>query len=78
MGSNPNDPMTQATSDDHWHKVAAVLVAKMGGHVVVTPADIDLLPPNCGVASVEMADGLHLHIVDEATADRLRAEGVPT
>jgi len=73
---NPNHPMTTALRE-HWMKMAALLVAKQGGHVVITSDDIASLG-DCGLFLTmrELPDGIHLRLVDEATAHQLaRKEG---
>jgi hypothetical protein len=80
MELNPNHPVTQQVSD-HWHKVCAILMAKMGvDHVVITPADIMLLQQDCAITFQELHDGLHLRLVDASQAERIAREagGLPS
>ena len=77
---NPNHPVAAAMRTE-WHKIAALLLAKTGnGHVVITEADLQLIPPGGGIAIQELPDGLHLRLVDQVTAQRLAREngGLPT
>lgn len=72
---NPNHPMTNAVRE-HWMTIAALLVSKAGGHIVITGADLSSFPVGSGCAVEERPDGIHLRIVDAATAHRLaRSEG---
>ena len=73
---NPNHPVTQAVAE-HWHKLAALAVAKAGGHIVITAHDIEQFAPGeLNITVQELADGLHLRIVDSVEAERLaRKEG---
>lgn len=76
MELNPQHPVTQAMHD-HWHKIVGVLVHKLGqGHIVITLDDLRAMPANVGITCQELTDGIHLRLVDEATAHRLaRKEG---
>lgn len=61
---------------DHWQKIAALLVFKQGGHVVISIADIAGIPGGLFMTTYELNDGIHLRLVDEATANQLaRKEG---
>ncbi len=75
---NPNHPTSQAIAE-HWNKIAAILVHKAGGHVVITHSDIESLPEFVGITVGENEDGMHIRLVDEATAHRLAREngGLP-
>ena len=75
---NPNHPATQAFRE-HWQKLAVALVAKMGGHVIIDSHDLDRISPSACITLMENHEGLHLRIVDEATAARLAREhgGLP-
>jgi hypothetical protein len=83
MELNPNHPTTTSVREQ-WHKLCALLMVKLGtDHVVITPNDIErLVRAGAGRAIVvqELADGLHLRMVDQAEADRLAREhgGRPT
>lgn len=74
MELNPNHPTTTVVREQ-WHKLCALLMAKLGtDHVVITAADIDRLVREGGGRAIvvqELADGLHLRMVDPAEADRL-------
>lgn len=78
MNLNPNHPTSRAVAE-HWNRIAAILVYKAGGHAVITPEDINGLPGFVGITVQEKPDGLHLRLVDEATAHRLAREngGLP-
>ncbi|MET3652503.1 hypothetical protein [Dyella japonica] len=57
-------------------KFAALLVAKQGGHVVISMQDIRSTPEGLFLTVQELNDGIHLRLVDEQTAERLaRKEG---
>jgi hypothetical protein len=72
---NPNHAMTTAIREQ-WMKFAALLVAKQGGHVVISLHDIQSTPAGLFLAVQELDDGIHLRLVDEQTAERLaRKEG---
>ena len=76
---NPNNATAQAVAD-HWAKIATLLVNKAGGHVVITLDDFDHMQDGLFITVQELGDGLHLRLVDEATAHRLAREhgGLPT
>lgn len=68
---NPHHPVTQQMRD-HWSKIAAVLVHKMGGNVTITEADFAGIPPGgLNLVVHERNDGLHLEVVDDETAMRI-------
>lgn len=72
---NPNHPTTQQMAE-HWHKLAALLVQKAGGHVVISTMDIDVMPIDSCITVQELYDGIHLRIVDGRTGAALaRKEG---
>lgn len=73
---NPNHPVTQAVAAQ-WHKLAALAVAKAGGHIVITPRDIAAFAPGeLNITVQELDDGIHLRIVNSVEAERLaRREG---
>lgn len=77
---NPHHPTT-ISLNGQWHKIAAILVSKAGGHVVISPDDVNkALATHKGFIAVqELRDGLHLRLVDEVTAKRLAREngGLP-
>jgi hypothetical protein len=80
MELNPNHPVTQQVSD-HWHKICALLMAKLGtDHVVITLADIARMEPNSAITIQELHDGLHLRIVNPEQADEIarREGGLPS
>lgn len=76
---NPNHPTTKAVTD-HWHKLAALLMHKMGAaHVVITMSDLETLRPGTCIVVQELNDGLHLRVVDITTAEQMAREhgGLP-
>jgi len=80
MELNPNHPTTQAVHEQ-WHKLAGILMHKLGlDHVVITLADLQRIPSNQFIAVQELSDGLHLWFVDEKTAQKLARKhgGLPT
>jgi hypothetical protein len=79
MEINPNHPVTMAVHD-HWHKIALLLMLKMGKpRVVITPAEIQqLLYSNIGGITIRTDDeiGIILEIVTPEKAEELaRKEG---
>jgi len=80
MEMNPNHPATQAMHDQ-WHKVCAILMAKLGeDHVVITMDDVRQLDPETSIVFQELGDGIHLRMVGPEEAERLAREhgGLPT
>lgn len=74
MELNPNHPTTQQLHD-HWHKIVAVIMHKLGGdHVVVTVEDMQRLPSDMFVTAQELDNGLHIRFVDRKTAQKLVRE----
>ncbi len=80
---NPNHRMTQAT-EDQWHKIAGLILHKLGQReVVLTKQDIlSATDPGGGmlcIAIEEKADGIHVRLVSEAEGRRLAREngGLP-
>lgn len=73
---NPHHPTT-ISLNDQWHKIAAILVSKAGGHAVISSVDVREMTGF--IAVQELHDGLHLRVVDEETAKRLAREngGLP-
>ena len=75
---NPNHSATRG-AHDHWHKIAALLMVKMGKtHVVISPAEIERLGDNHTNIAIRFDDakGIELFIVDDEEALRLaRKEG---
>jgi acyl CoA:acetate/3-ketoacid CoA transferase beta subunit len=75
MEMNPNHEVTAAMREQ-WQKFAALLVAKQGGHAVITMADVQRMRSGMFLTVQELHDGIHLRLVDEATAEQLaRKEG---
>lgn len=71
---NPNHPTTQAVHEQ-WHKIAALIMLKHGDdHVRITMDDLRRIPPDISVTVQELPDGLHIRLVDGATAERLARE----
>jgi hypothetical protein len=79
MEVNPNHPMTAAVREQ-WMKLCAIVVAKHGGHVVISLQDLKAMPAGLFLTVTELDDGLHLRLVDEAAAHRLARKegGLPT
>lgn len=81
---NPNHPMTQSTAD-HWHKIAALILHKLGQReVVLSLEDIKAATTKSkdGMLCIvlqEKADGLHVRLVSEDEGRRLAREngGLP-
>lgn len=69
MELNPNHAVTQQLHD-HWHKVVAILLHRYGD-VVITLDEIAAMPLDAGVVFQELADGLHLRLVNADTAAAL-------
>lgn len=76
---NPGHPVTISLRDQ-WHKVLAVLMRKTAvEHFVISGEDIDLIGDGYCVVGHHKADGLHIYIVDAATARELaKTGGVPS
>lgn len=76
---NPNHPVTRAVSDQ-WHKIAALLVNKSGGHVVTSASDFSDLGLDKAIVVWELPDGLHLTIIDNQQAALMACqhEGLPS
>lgn len=77
---NPNHPTTRAL-EDQWHKIAALIMHKMGiDHVVISAQDIASMGGAKAVTAQELSDGLHFRLVDYVTGEKLaRMEGgLPT
>lgn len=80
MELNPNHPTTRAISD-HWHKIAAIMMHKLGvTHVHITEDDLRTLPADMFMVAHDRRDGLHIRFVDSQTAHRLAREhgGLPS
>lgn len=79
---NPNHPVSRAT-EDQWHKIAALLVLKMGtDRVVITSEDINRAFKREGGVNITVRfteTGIILAIVGDAEAERLAREqgGLP-
>ncbi len=77
MELNPNHPMTR-TVHDHWHKIAALLMAKFNqSHVVITMADVLAMDDGANAVTIqELPDGIHIRLVSMEEGERLaRKEG---
>lgn len=71
--ANPENSATRA-AHDQWHKIAALLMQKLGTtHTVITVPEIQQLAEDgmCNVVIQELQDGIHLRLVDEAEAQLL-------
>jgi len=76
MELNPRHPATRAAREQ-WHKITAILMKKMNlTHVVITLQDIEALSADgeVNIALQELTDGIHLRLVDNATAERMVRE----
>lgn len=79
---NPNHPMT-AMAHDHWHKLCAMVMHKMGAeHVVITSEDIQALVAQFAgdggpaIAIQETKHGLELTLISmERAASLAREQG---
>lgn len=69
MERNPHHPTTNAIRD-HWHKLAAALLIKYGGTVVLTEADLKRLE-GANIVVRDDKEGIRMYIVDDAEAERL-------
>jgi hypothetical protein len=67
---NPNHPVTQAVHD-HWHKIAALLVQKLGGSALITSDDVLALGVDKAVTVQELSDGLHVRIISLSEGEKL-------
>lgn len=76
MELNPNHPVTREVHD-LWHKVAALLVMRMGGGQVTIPeSDISKLEGSAITIKFVDGVGIELNIVSIAEGERLaKAEG---
>lgn len=71
---NPNHPTTMAIRLE-WHKLLVILMVKEGlDHVVISKEDVDALPEGICIVVQELSNGIHLRLVDEATAQQLAKE----
>jgi hypothetical protein len=78
---NPNHPVSEGIHD-HWHKIAFLLMLRMGcPHVEITAEEIERsISGEFGAITVrEKGDALHLDLVSWETANRLAREegGLP-
>jgi hypothetical protein len=76
MEANPNHPATKA-AHDHWHKIAALLMAKMGtNHVIISPEEIMGLEGKNITVRFDDTKGIELRLLSEAESMALlRKEG---
>lgn len=83
MELNPNHPTTK-TLHEHWHKVLAAVMVKLGiSEVRLTEADVQRLasqPGGVNVVADGQPDGLIIRLVSDSQADTLakKAGGLPT
>jgi hypothetical protein len=74
---NPNHPVTKAAREQ-WHKLLTLVMLKQGlTHVVITRQDIHCLEEKTEGVNItvrELEDGIHLQLVDDATARQLVAD----
>jgi len=70
---NPDHPVTKAAHNS-WHTIAAVLVHMSGKEeIVITGADVAKLPHGSTILLHDKPDGMHLRIIDRATAEMMVA-----
>lgn len=78
---NPQHEVTQH-AQENWHKLAALLLVKSGGRVVITADDIRELAdgPRQAVVVHYHQDSIELYMVDDDTAQLLAADagGLPS
>lgn len=76
MRLNPNHPVIQET-EDHWYKIAALLVAKLNRNpVIITPEDIAKLEGMAITIRTDDNVGIILGLVTMEEGERLaRQEG---
>lgn len=77
---NPNHPVTQQLTDEFMHKIAAILVMKMGGRAEVTSQDLrdlsNLFDGETPTLVTKSGDTLQFWLVPESEAMVLaRQEG---
>lgn len=83
MELNPNHPTTK-TLHEHWHKVLAAVMVKLGiSEVRLTEADVQRLasqPGGVNVVADCQPDGLIIRLVSDSQAEALvkKAGGLPT
>ncbi len=75
MSLNPHHPVT-ISMEGQWHKMLAMAMRKLGHeHIVITAADLKaVIDTPCNITAQELADGIHLRLVDDETANRLARE----
>ena len=74
MELNPNNSMTQAMRGQ-WHVILAFYMLQQNvDKVTITRADLENYKEGMTIACYEDSEGLHLEIVDAATAKLLAAE----
>ena len=73
---NPNHPVAQM-AEGQWHKLCALAMVSMGtDHVVIDRSTVQAMQHGLNIVVDNQPDGVHLRLVDDATAQRLaRAEG---
>lgn len=59
--------------DGEWHKALALVMTKLGAReVVITPTDLLGLEQEIAIVVQELPDGMHIRLVDGATAKSLQ------
>ena len=78
MEINPNHPTTMGVHD-HWHKVAALLMMKMGVRdVIISPDEISRMEGNNIAIKFDNKLGIILKIVSDEEVIKIAVkEGVP-
>lgn len=72
--NGPDHPIVKQV-EDHWHKIAAVLMCRLKqSHVVITSEELVAAltaSPERTMVLQELNDGLHIHYIPIAEAKRL-------
>lgn len=72
---NPNHGVTREVHD-HWYKIAALLVARLGGSTVITPKEIERLENKAITIRFSDTEGIVLNLISMEEGERLaKAEG---
>ena len=75
---NPNHPVTREVHD-HWYKIAALLVARSGGSVVIPPHEVEALQDKAITIRFSAHEGIVLKLVSMEEGERMatQAGGLP-
>lgn len=71
---NPEHPVTEMLHD-HWHKICAVLLMRLGleagkGEIVITAQDVIKLGDGANIITHDQHDGIHLFLVSDADVEK--------